>query len=171
MYGTICCHLTSWITQNVCTFLLQDWDNFFASLLAGLDNRDIAYSNLFQVVKSKTAAGFVPNMATGGTKIQDRTEPVVGAKATLELFRKFNDTWAVEVVFDDLLDWNNWHHSNRILQPAGLVALGSYAAELGQQGRQLSSLSHRRWDAMQKSRFESGMYTGYEAVMVDDTKV
>ena len=134
----------------------QDWDNFFASLLAGLDNKDIAYSNIFQVVKSKTVAGFVPNMASGGSKTQDRTEPAVGAKAMLELFRKYNDTWAVEVVFDDLLDWNNWFLSKRILHPSGLIALGSHTEVLGPRKRQLSSLSNR-WDDMQQSRFESGM--------------
>jgi hypothetical protein len=39
--------------------------NIFASLLAGLGNKTIAYSNLIQVIKSKTAAGFVPNFAAG----------------------------------------------------------------------------------------------------------
>ena len=43
------------------------WDNLFATLLAALDGgadaEAYAYSNLFQVMKSKTAAGFVPNYA------------------------------------------------------------------------------------------------------------
>ena len=40
----------------------------------------LAVSNLFQVIKSKTAAGFVPNFAAGGLRSQDRTEPPIGAK-------------------------------------------------------------------------------------------
>lgn len=101
-------------------------DNIFASLLAGIGNKTIAYSNLIQVIKSKTAAGFVPNYAGGGMKSQDRTEPPVGAKALLQLFKKYKDTWIVELLFDDLLDWSNWFMRRRLLPPLGLVALGSY---------------------------------------------
>ena len=43
---------------------------------------EFAVSNLFQVVKSKTSAGFVPNFASGGLRSQDRTEPPIGAKVT-----------------------------------------------------------------------------------------
>ena len=57
-----------------------------------------------QVIKSKTAAGFVPNFAGGGAKSMDRTEPPVGSKALLQLFSKYHDTWIVELLFDDLLD-------------------------------------------------------------------
>jgi hypothetical protein len=68
----------------------------------------LAVSNLFQVVKSKTAAGFVPNFAAGGLRSQDRTEPPIGAKVTLDLVKKFGIEkmrWVVKVVFYDLLDW------------------------------------------------------------------
>lgn len=68
----------------------------------------LAVSNLFQVVKSKTAAGFVPNFAAGGLRSQDRTEPPIGAKVTLDLVKKFGVEkmkWVVKVVFNDLLDW------------------------------------------------------------------
>ena len=81
-------------------------------LLMGLDGsaatEEMTYSNLFQVVKSKSAAGFVPNYAAGGMRSEDRTEPPVGAKVTLELFKKFKQAWVVDVVWDDLLDWNDW---------------------------------------------------------------
>eukprot|EP01051_Picozoa_sp_SAG22_P016041 SAG22_NODE_2189_length_2863_cov_3.101664_7_plen_57_part_00 len=33
-----------------------------------------------QVIRSKTAMGFVPNYSAGGTKSIDRTEPPIGAK-------------------------------------------------------------------------------------------
>lgn len=34
-------------------YIMFDWDNFFGSLLAGLDSlmKDIAYSNLIQITK------------------------------------------------------------------------------------------------------------------------
>jgi hypothetical protein len=78
------------------TYAIFDWDNLFATLLAasGASNSStptapvfsgfkLAVSNLFQVVKSKTAAGFVPNFAAGGLRSQDRTEPPIGAKGAL----------------------------------------------------------------------------------------
>lgn len=137
----------------------SDWDNLFASLLAGLDNKEVAYSNVFQIIKSKTAAGFIPNWSTGGAKSQDRTEPPVGAKVMLELFRKFNDTWALEVVFDDLLDWNEWFLSNRILLPAGLVALGSHHQHYFHRdiGAFDTFIIGEESNTMQAARFESGL--------------
>ena len=138
---------------------MEDWDNFFASLLAGLDNKEIAYSNLFQVVKSKTAAGFVPNFASGGYKSQDRTEPPVGAKVVLELIKKFNDTWIAEVIFDDLVDWNDWFLRRRLLQPSRLIALGTFAEDFRgrMQSPQTTNRSLEDWSEVQKAKFESGM--------------
>lgn len=83
-----------------------DWDNLFASLIAACGTQrpqsythqqqgespitdtssspvrgfGFAISNLIQIIKSKVAAGFVPNFAAGGAKSQDRSEPPVGAK-------------------------------------------------------------------------------------------
>ena len=78
-------------------------DNLFATLLAASGapratadpasrpwgGYGFAVSNFFQVVKSKTAAGFVPNFAAGGLRSQDRTEPPIGAKVLSDLVKKF----------------------------------------------------------------------------------
>ncbi|KAG7371466.1 hypothetical protein IV203_020036 [Nitzschia inconspicua] len=144
------------------TYVIFDWDNFFASLLAGLDNRDIAYSNLFQVVKSKTAAGFVPNWSTGGLKSQDRTEPPVGAKVLLELFKKYQDEWIVEALLDDLLDWNDWFMNERLISPAGVIALGSYYDfSHSRDGAKFPENSNTMWAARMESGLDnSPMYDG-----------
>ena len=97
--------------NNDFTYAVFDWDNIFASLLAGISNKSIAYSNLIQVMKSKTAAGFVPNYGAGGAKSQDRTEPPVGAKVLLSLYEKYNDKWIVELLYDDCLE----HDAGRAL--------------------------------------------------------
>lgn len=39
----------------------SDWDNHFGAYMLSLDAKDLGYSALIQVVKSKTAEGFVPN--------------------------------------------------------------------------------------------------------------
>eukprot|EP00750_Incisomonas_marina_P011382 INCI16371.1.p1 GENE.INCI16371.1~~INCI16371.1.p1 ORF type:complete len:914 (-),score=108.51 INCI16371.1:2333-5074(-) len=150
-----------------------DWDNLFASLIAACGAQrpqshaqqaganpitvtssspvrgfGFAISNLIQIIKSKVAAGFVPNFAAGGAKSQDRSEPPVGAKVTQQLVEKFGtDTmqWVVEVVFDDLVDWSDWFIRKRLHPTLNLVALGSYNDQTAQAGN------------MQGARFESGL--------------
>jgi hypothetical protein len=66
-------------------YVIFDWDNIFASYLFALDARDFSYSNLIQVIRSKTAQGFIANFASAGQKSLDRTEPMIGAKVVLEV--------------------------------------------------------------------------------------
>jgi Trehalase len=160
------------VSSNDFTYMIFDWDNFFASLLmsngaatstkntttsslSSIQQQDcndlqfaFAISNLFQVVKSKTAAGFIPNLAGGGKKTQDRSEPPIGAKVTLVLVEKFGPSrtqWVVDVVFDDLLDWNDWFLRKRIKPPLDMIALGAY-----------NDRSHKV-GITQYARFESGL--------------
>jgi putative isomerase len=130
--------------------VIFDWDNLFATYMTSLDpsSKEIAYSNLIQTVRSATAAGFVPNYSAGGRKSQDRTEPPIGAKVLLEVYRKYGDAWLVELLFDDLLDWNEWFVASRMLGPGGLVSLGSDTID-----------GYADWSAgqMQGARYESGL--------------
>ena len=131
---------------------LTTGDNIFASYMASLEprSRDIAFSNLIQVVRSRTARGFVPNFAAGGTKSADRTEPPVGAKVLLEVYKKYKDeaTWLVQLLFEDLLAWNDWMAEARTLGPVGLVSLGSDHID-----------GYHEYDSgdMQGARYESGL--------------
>ena len=52
------------------------WDLVSASYLAALGSKEVAYSNLITVVKTKTGNGFIPNMGGATEKSEDRTEPV-----------------------------------------------------------------------------------------------
>ena len=56
------------------------WDCTFASYLASLGSREMAYSGLITILKAKTSNGFMPNCASAGSKSEDRTEPNAGAK-------------------------------------------------------------------------------------------
>ena len=77
------------------------------------------------MIKSKTAQGFIGNFAAAGQKSLDRTEPMIGAKVVLELYRKYGDKWIVDLLLNDLIDWHDWFATYRILAPAGLICLGS----------------------------------------------
>jgi len=93
-------------SANQFSYAIFDWDNLFASLLAASTGRkEVAYSNIIQSFKSKTAEGYLANCAGGGYKDQDRSEPPVGSKVLLSLYEKFQDKWIVELLFDDCLDW------------------------------------------------------------------
>jgi hypothetical protein len=106
-------------------YTLFDWDNLFAAYLLGLgastESKTLAYSCLIQIIKAKTTEGFVPNANT----ISDRSEPPIGSKVLLELFRKHGDGWIVRLLFDDLLDWQDWFLQRRQLKPLQMIALGS----------------------------------------------
>ena len=78
----------------------------------GLDAPTIAASNLVQVIRSKTAQGFVPNFSSAGQKSLDRTEPMIGAKVLRVLHDKYAKAggeygWVAELLLDDLLDWSD----------------------------------------------------------------
>jgi hypothetical protein len=62
------------------------WDCMFASYLASLGSKRMAYSSLITIIKSKVSNGFVPNCAAAGAKSEDRTEPNAGAKVLLEMY-------------------------------------------------------------------------------------
>jgi len=131
-------------------YVIFDWDNIFASYMTSLDptSKLIAYSNMIQVIRSKTAKGFVPNYSAGGSKSLDRTEPPIGAKVLLEMYNKYKDMWLVELLYPDLVAWNDWFVSSRMFGPLGIVSLGSDT---------ISGYSDNSPGNMQGARFESGL--------------
>ena len=137
-------HTTDW------SYVIFDWDNIFASYMTSLDAaaKPIAYSNFIQVIRSRTARGFVPNYSAGGSKSVDRTEPPIGATVLLELHTRFNDTWLAEFLFDDLLAWSDWFVAEREFGPLGLVSLGS---------DNVSGYTEFSAGQMQGARYESGL--------------
>lgn len=112
----------SWISPALFydwSYVLFDWDNCMASLTAGvLGFKDAAYSNLIQIIKAKSKDGNVPNWYSGGSKSQ-QSEPAVGGRILLELFSRFGDTWIIDLLIDDLIDWSAWQWDRRRVVVAG----------------------------------------------------
>ncbi|HEX8711375.1 MAG TPA: trehalase family glycosidase [Terracidiphilus sp.] len=105
-------------------YVIFDWDTFFASTLASVGDRDLAYANALETLREETSEGFVPNYARGGGwKSFDRSEPPVGAITVLGLYKKFHDRWFIEDAFEPLLRWNRWWNERR--QIDGYMAWGS----------------------------------------------
>jgi len=118
----------SW-SANWGGYVLFDWDTFFAATLAAAGDRDLAYANAMEILRSETPAGFVPNYArAGGWKSFDRSEPPVGSITVLALYRRYHDRWFLEDAFPFLLRWNRWWTANRDIE--GYLTWGSDAANL-----------------------------------------
>ena len=114
-------------------YVLFCWDTYFAAMLAMPDNKNLAYMNLIAITNEKTEAGFIPNFGSvDDGKSRDRSQPPVGSLALKEIYRKYREKWIVEYLFDDLLVWNRWYASKRLL-PDGTLCWGSdpYEAKYG----------------------------------------
>jgi hypothetical protein len=105
-------------------YVIFDWDNHFGALMLSLDAAALGYSALVQVVKARTREGFVPNTAASVNKAR-HSQPPVGSRVLLQMWRKRRERWIVELLYDDLLDWNNWFDAQRRLKPLGIGCLGS----------------------------------------------
>lgn len=90
-------------------WVLFDWDTYFAAWMAGVENKELAYSNAIAITDEVTELGFVPNFAQGGGfKTRDRSQPPVGAITVQALCNRFGETVLAEKTFDTLLGWNRW---------------------------------------------------------------
>jgi len=111
-----------------------------------LDAKELAYSQLVGVVKTKTAEGMVPNFWQPQQISYDRTEPAVAAKILHEMFSKYSDKWIVKLLYFDCADWIDWFFRKRREPPHNLIVLGS------DPGLPTSDTPN-----MQAARYESGL--------------
>ncbi len=106
-------------------YVLFCWDNFFAGFMAGLGCKELAYSNLREILNEQTADGFVPNLAYATGQVSaDRSQPPVGSTMLLETYRIFREKWIVEDMYPDLMRWNHWFYTHR-MNPSGALCWGS----------------------------------------------
>lgn len=106
-------------------FCLYCWDTYFASMMLGTDNRDLAYANAASMTLAATESGFVPNCYyTFGFRSRDRSQPPVGSLAIWTLYEKYHDRWFIELLYPYLKKWNEWWTRERT-DADGLICLGS----------------------------------------------
>jgi neutral trehalase len=105
-------------------YVIFDWDTFFAATMASIGDRDLAYADAIETLRSETQQGFVPNYARSGDwKSSDRSEPPVGSITVLGIYQRFHDRWFLREAFAPLLRWNRWWAKTRDAQ--GYLAWGS----------------------------------------------
>jgi neutral trehalase len=89
------------------------------------ENKDLACSNIIAITHEKTEEGFIPNLGgADDNKTRDRSQPPVGSFTLREFYKKYQEKWLVEYLFDDLLGWNRWFASSRRLEN-GCLCWGS----------------------------------------------
>lgn len=107
-------------------FILACWDNYFCAFMASLENKDLAYANLIEITREKTEAGFIPNIAhASGYSSEDRSQPPVGSFMTLEVYRRYQEKWIVDLIYPELLKWNAWFYNHRRNKDYGALCWGS----------------------------------------------
>jgi len=96
-------------------YVIFGWDNFFIPYACSLFNRELAYANFAEHMRSLTPGGFIPNVdETGGRSSWDRSQPPVGSLMLKEIYKRYGDRWILEASFDDLLSWNRWWIKKRM---------------------------------------------------------
>ena len=141
-------------------YVLFEWDNYFLAYMASLDTEslDVAYSNLIQLTLGRTMEGFVPNHVSGPEKDVGITEPYVGARIVLSIFKRWGDAWVVDLIIDALLTWNDWLWRRR--RGEGIFAGADGLADLMVLGSDPNFSAfpvNGGLNALQDARYESGL--------------
>jgi len=113
-------------------WVLFDWDTYFAAWMAGLENKELAYSNACAITELATDRGMIPGMTrANGLKTHDRSQPPVGSMTVRALCDLHGETVLAEKLFDLLLGWNRWWTQYR--DQDGYLCWGSnpYEANIG----------------------------------------
>jgi len=119
-------------------YALYCWDTYFAAYqAAATGSREVAYINLVEMTraKHKAARPFVPNSELADGRVtKDRSQPPVGSLCALKVYQEFNEKWILELLYNDLLEWNEWWKEKRDYN--GLLCVGStpYKPALGVSG-------------------------------------
>ena len=105
------------------SWVLFEWDTYFASFMYAFDNRELAYANAIAITNEVTENGFVPNFGSGVGKSDDRSEPPIGSYLIWKIYERYKEKWLLREVFDELLSWNRWWANHRDID--GYIVWGS----------------------------------------------
>ena len=147
-------------------FMLPVWDTYLGAYMLSFDNKALAYSNALAVTNNLTDGGFVPNVATGFGKTEDRSQPPIGSFVIKELYKRYREDWILYETFDKLLSWNRWWDQNRNYK--GFLCWGSTPYPEYQDNKALAYGVNE----LQGALYESGLdnSTMYDNIAFDKEK-
>jgi hypothetical protein len=100
------------------------WDTLFASSMAAIGDRDLAYADAMETLRGETPQGFVANyVMQSGRKSTDRSGPPVGSINVLGIYERFHERWFLADAYPLLLRWNRWWAEHRDMD--GYLTWGS----------------------------------------------
>ena len=103
---------------------LQDEIPFYAAMMAGLDNKELAYANIREIINEHTDKGFIPAIVqANGYRTLDRSQLPLAGTTVLMLYNKYQEKWLAEELFGSMLNWNRWWDIYRNFD--GLLCPGS----------------------------------------------
>ena len=147
-------------------FMLPVWDTYLAAYMLSFDNKALAYSNALAVTNNLTSGGFVPNVATGFGKTEDRSQPPIGSFVIKVLYKRYREEWILYETFNKLLSWNRWWDQNRNYK--GFLCWGSAPYPNYQDNKALAFGVNE----LQGSLYESGLDNSamYDNISFDKEK-
>ncbi|MBP3324703.1 MAG: hypothetical protein J6M16_11000 [Clostridia bacterium] len=106
-------------------YVLFDWDTYFASIMASVENKELAQLNAIAITNEVTEKGFIPNFGSVfDLKSRDRSQPPVGSFACLEIYKRWPEKWFLQQVYPALLKWNRFFSDYRTTKE-GYLCWGS----------------------------------------------
>lgn len=105
-------------------YVLFSWDTFFGGLLSAIQDKELAYRQVYSVME-EMQDGFAPQYGSQVLTRWDRSNPPVGAYCVLKIYRQFREKELLADVFENLLSWNSWWMNNRDGNGDGLLEWGS----------------------------------------------
>lgn len=106
-------------------WVLYNTESFYTALLYASDDKFNAYSNAIAISQCITKSGFIPAFTAPlytGSSI-DHSRAPVGSLICNMIYKKYNDTWFLNEVYENLISWNRWWDKAR--NNKGFLSWGS----------------------------------------------
>ena len=120
IHDTFKADVTRLWTPESCYYTFY-WDNFFTSLLFGLEDEKMAYDQVDSVC-SEFKKGFLPQCAFEWGS-SDMLNPPVGSFCVLKLYKQFGDKAILEAYFEALYCTNTYLLENKSSEKNGILQL------------------------------------------------
>lgn len=132
------------------SYVLFGWDTFFNGLLAGIQDRELAYAQIRSIFEEVNDRGMIPNCGSERGASWDRSQPPVGAYCVLKLYKQFGGRSLIEEFFEKLLKWNRWWMQYRDGNKDGLLEWGS------ERNQEVERIGFQNFN-LQAAKYESGL--------------
>ncbi|MGB3547252.1 MAG: trehalase family glycosidase [Saprospiraceae bacterium] len=94
-------------------YVLFEWDTYLTAFICALDNKELAYANVFAVTKWPNKNGNIGHYQMADGTVADMSQPPIGSMLSYLIYQKHPEEWFLREIFPELLRWNDWYLANR----------------------------------------------------------